>query len=284
MIENKKRANEAIEFPPVPWAIRSNHTVFLSELMKVLHVHTLMDIVGDMGELAIHPPEYADQAISGDEHTAALQLIEEAGKICADFGFVALFREVERNRKSVEEGCTYADFGRFADNLKTRIIDEFADVLLLWIEEKPFYQQDELFGSEVAERFKGASTDIQEAGTCYALGRYTACVFHSMRVVEYGLRAIAKRVGFPDDRPMWEPVLNYINAELRRDRDKMSEIFKGDIEFIGGISAHMHAVNLAWRRRVAHVERTYTKDEAKRIMDETKNLMQHIAVKLSESE
>ena len=71
---------------------------------------------------------------------------------------------------------------------------------------------------------------------------------------------------------------------MAKKRDEISESFKGDIEFIAGISAHMHAVNLAWRRRVAHIERVYTQDEAKRILDETRNLMQHLAVKLSESD
>lgn len=84
-----------------------------------------------------------------------------------------------------------------------------------------------------------------------------------MRVAEFGLKAIGKRVGLTDDRPVWEAVAKYIDAEIRRERDKMSELFKGDMEFLSGISAHMHAVNIAWRRRVAHVERTYTQEEAK---------------------
>jgi hypothetical protein len=284
MMHIETRHNATPEFRSVHWAVRSNHTVLLSELMKLVHVNTLLEIAGDMGELAIHPPESADEIIVGDERRAALILVEDAGRICADFGFNALFLEVERNRECVEEGCTFAEFGRFADNLKTRIIDEFQDVLLLWIEEKKYYAQPELFGPQVAERFKGASLDIEEAGSCYAVGRYTACVFHLMRVAEFGLMAIGKRVGFPDDRPMWEPVLKFISAELNRNHNEISALFKGDIEFIAGISAHMHAVNLAWRRRVAHVERAYTKEEAKRIMDETKNLMQHIAEKLSEGE
>jgi hypothetical protein len=64
----------------------------------------------------------------------------------------------------------------------------------------------------------------------------------------------------------------------------MNALFKGDVEFLSGISAHMHSVNLAWRRKVAHVERTYSQEEARQIFDATKGLMQHIASKLSEVE
>ena len=255
--------------------------------MQLFHVHVLLDIVNDINELASwssNGPTYAEDALTKTDASASLERLADVGRVSATFGFKTLFREVERNRQSVEAGCTYAELGRMAEALKTRIQDEYEDVLLLWIEEKDYYQKDDLFGAEVGERFKGAAFDIKEAGTCYSVGRYTACVFHLMRVAEFGLKTIGKRVGFVDDRPVWEAVLNFINAELRRDRDKMSELFKGDLEFIGGISAHMHAVNLAWRRRVAHVERTYTQEEAKQIFDATKSLMQHLAKKLSECE
>ena len=47
----------------------------------------------------------------------------------------------------------------------------------------------------------------------------------------------------------------------------MDALFKGDAEFLGGVAAHMRDVNLAWRRRVAHIERNYTEEEAQRILE-----------------
>jgi hypothetical protein len=260
---------------------------FLEELMQLFHVHTLLAIVNDISELAswvANTPNYAEDALTEADVSASLERLADVGRLCATFGFNALSREVERNRQSIGDGCTYVELSKIAEALKTRIQDEYEDVLFLWIEEKNYYQKDDLFGPEVGEQFKGASFDIKEAGTCYAVGRYTACVYHLMRVAEFGLRSIAKRVGHPDDRPMWEPMLTFINAELGRNRDKMSELFKGDVEFLSGIAAHMHTVNLAWRRKVSHVERTYSQEEAKQIFDATRNLMQHIAKKLSEVE
>ncbi|MGO8707239.1 MAG: hypothetical protein ACLQMG_06225 [Terracidiphilus sp.] len=285
MITVEAQTKVSLEFPRHPWARSGSHAIRLGELMELFHVHILLDIVNDIDELAswtANGPTYANDALTEADASASLERLADVSRLCATFGFNTLFREVERNRQSVEAGCTYVELGKIADAMKTRIRDEYEDVLLMWIQEKDYYQKDDLFGAEVGERFKGASFDIKEAGTCYALGRYTACVYHLMRVSEFGLKAIGKRVGFADDRPVWEAVLKFIDAEVKRDRDKMSALFKGDLEFIGGISAHMHAVNLAWRRRVAHVERTYTQEEAKQIFDATKNLMQHIAVKLSE--
>ena len=44
----------------------------------------------------------------------------------------------------------------------------------------------------------------------------------------------------------------------------------------------MHAVNQAWRQRVAHLDRKYTEEEALRIWSATKVLMEHLAEKLAE--
>jgi len=66
-----------------------------------------------------------------------------------------------------------------AENLRKRIQDDHADVLLLWIEEKDFYQKDDLFGPEVGERFKGASFDIKEVGTPLVCRLYTKRVLES---------------------------------------------------------------------------------------------------------
>jgi len=40
-----------------------------------------------------------------------------------------------------------------------------------------------------------AILEMREAGNCFALSRGTACVFRCMRVAEYGLRHLARRVG-----------------------------------------------------------------------------------------
>jgi hypothetical protein len=46
----------------------------------------------------------------------------------------------------------------------------------------------------VLEKFSRARTDIQAATECYVLDCNTAAVFHSMRIAEYGLRALAWRL------------------------------------------------------------------------------------------
>jgi hypothetical protein len=48
----------------------------------------------------------------------------------------------------------------------------------------------EPYGVLVSKKFPNLTEDIQEAGKCYACARYTACVFHLMRVMENGVQRL----------------------------------------------------------------------------------------------
>jgi len=78
--------------------------------------------------------------------------------------------------------------------LRLAVLTDLRKRIFLRLEDsaEDLYEQTRLFGDEVAERFPKAAYDINEAGSCLAAGRYTASVFHLMRVAEYGLRTLAK--------------------------------------------------------------------------------------------
>ena len=50
------------------------------------------------------------------------------------------------------------------------------------------------FGDEVANAFPNLIEDIDEAAKCLALSRYTACMFHLMRVMESSIHRLAKKL------------------------------------------------------------------------------------------
>lgn len=274
-----------IQCKPLEFFWQQGDAFTLAEMMKILQAAQVLDILHDLSELSLiaeRYPQFVDRAICDENTEDILKQLQDVVDMCVTLQFQTSLLQAVRCRLAVEQKCTYSELKQLTAELKSRIQDEFNSIVLLWVEDKNFYAKPELFGEMVGNKFSGAAFDIEESGSCYATGRYTASVFHLMRVAEYGLDAIAKRVGYSDPRPGWEGVLKYIDAQLKTERDRMSDLFKGDLEFIGGISAHMHGVNLAWRRRVAHIERTYTKDQAKRIYDATKGLMEHLAEKLSE--
>ena len=50
------------------------------------------------------------------------------------------------------------------------------------------------FGVDVSKRFPETNYDIEQASKCLALDRATSCVFHLMRVLDYALQRLAKRL------------------------------------------------------------------------------------------
>jgi hypothetical protein len=119
---------------------------------------------------------------------------------------------------------------------------------------------------------------MDEAAKCLAVERPTACVFHLMRITEYGLQAIARSLGMTDARPNWEPIIAKINVEIKTPYEK--RCFKGNTDFLANVSTHVHAVKVAWRNRVMHVEHKHTMEEAREIYGATRGLMRYLAENL----
>ena len=65
-----------------------------------------------------------------------------------------------------------------------------------------YVDNDAAFGTAVRDAFLGAKSDIRDAGNALSVGLSTAAIFHLMRAVEVGLRALAKerQVALPQGR------------------------------------------------------------------------------------
>ena len=175
--------------------------------------------------------------------------------------------------------------------LRERIQDELADIIFMFIpkDEAPYFQNERIFGEEVAVKFPQASEDIAEAGNCLAMGRYTACIFHLMRVVEYGLRALAKdlRIKFtrspstPVELREWGEIINAIETKIGEiEKRKRTHKREFDLEFYHGAGAQFRHFKNAWRNHVMHTRAHYDESQAKSVMSHVREFMQHLATRL----
>jgi hypothetical protein len=175
------------------------------------------------------------------------------------------------------------DFRIVAKTLQERIKDELEGCLLFALNRQDaqlFNLTDNPFDKEVNDKFPGADFDICEAGRCFALERYTSCVFHLMRVTELGIKVLGGRLGMTDARPNWEPVIAKIESELRKEYKERE--FKGSTDFLAGALSQFNAVKLAWRNRVMHIGEKYLRQEAKDIFDATAAFMRYLSTELKE--
>jgi hypothetical protein len=169
--------------------------------------------------------------------------------------------------------------------LKIRMKDELNDREFLYVPPAmvKFYKDAALFGKDVNDRFPMAIDDIEEAGKCLALGQGTACVLHTMRIIEVGLKALGNALNIPY-APSWESYLNQISANIAKKHKTKAAKWKRDEKFYRDLSGDLLIVKQAWRNPTMHVDRKYSAEEAEQIFTAAKSFMVRLAAHFSQKE
>ena len=149
-----------------------------------------------------------------------------------------------------------------------------------------FYNNKSFCGELVAEKFPYAVPDIIEAGNCYALDRPTACVFHLMRVIPYGMEALAKLLKVRYTKPIecleWNGIIEPINkavGELQK-LPKSSKKFR-DQHYYSEIVQHLYFCKDAWRNHVSHAREPYDMPQARSVLDHVSLIMALVSKRLT---
>lgn len=173
--------------------------------------------------------------------------------------------------------------------LMDTINEEFKSPLFLCIlpHHVVYYEWNNTFSEQLTTAFPEASRNLFHAGNCFCLEEYTACVYHSMRATEIGLRAMALYLKIPLTYPLelaeWGKLIQGIDDEITK-MQKLPKTIEKDEEII----FCSHAVGLfrnwknAYRNPSAHARAYYEEIEAKSIMERTREFLEHLGTKLSE--
>lgn len=212
-------------------------------------------------------------------------------QLCASVTLLAVEDAIE------ELGRPYATWGhvkKHLDAIQDTLRRELTLVTLLTLtpQERSYFEPSApLFGPDVAKKFPTeCAFEIDEAGKCYALGRTTAAVFHLMRVMEVGLKAISACLGIPDpakgsDRN-WGKMLTAIHEEMdERTSKKGGKKWNaaGDKELFQRLHASLDAIRAAWRNTTMHVEGKYMPAEGEAIFVSVKMFMTALAARCDET-
>jgi hypothetical protein len=182
-----------------------------------------------------------------------------------------------------------ADIAQYYDEIDTTLKRELNLTKLISLSPKEqdlFEPTNPLFGFEFEQRFQTAGAfEVDESAKCLALGRSTASVFHSMRVMEVGIRAVARCLGIPDPlKPAernWGTVLKAIKDGIEG-KWSGSQRMSGDGALFEQIHASLDAVRNPWRNATMHVENKYTDDEAEHIFVAVKGFMKKLSSRMDE--
>jgi hypothetical protein len=172
-------------------------------------------------------------------------------------------------------------------DLRENLEDELKGHVFLYLPPvalRLYFEKVALFGEEVQSAFPHASIDVKEAGNCYALELYTASVFHLMRVLEHGLRALAQYVGVPYNRECWGRIIDDIERKLAEPDPSPRTPEKADRHrFCAQAALEFGYFKDAWRNYTMHLWDYYHQEAAAKVMEHVKDFMKHLSVRLSEN-
>jgi HEPN domain-containing protein len=160
--------------------------------------------------------------------------------------------------------------------------------VFLYIPEHLAKYYEIVFPSIVTTAFPLASKELVWAGNALAVGAYTACVFHSMRAAEIGVRVLGNELGveFPD-KPLelaeWQNILDKSDSiigemkKMRRGTDKDEKL-----NFYSQAAVQFRYFKDAWRVRVAHARESYEERDAIKVFTHTHEFFETLATRLKE--
>lgn len=136
--------------------------------------------------------------------------------------------------------------------------------------------------------FPDVAIDSYCATDCYALGHNTASVFHSMRVAEIGLRALAKerRVSLPKNKPVewgtWQEIIKALDDEIKLIGQTWKAGRRKDsaLEFYSAARADLNGFKDEFRNLVMHVRVQYDEFQALRALTRVQEFMARLSGKL----
>lgn len=178
-----------------------------------------------------------------------------------------------------ERGITYGYLETQVSEIESRFADHLEDIRFLLLdpgEAQLMASVDALLslpgtsadGFSLA--FPSAAFEIEEAAKCCALNRFTASVFHSMRALESGIRAICAFLEIPDaTKPAeknWAIILQSIKAKIDEKWPKNKRLPNSLGSKMESLYATLDAVKNPWRNATMHVETIYAPHESLHIL------------------
>ncbi len=215
------------------------------------------------------------------------QMLATVKETAAYLGFSATLRKVEYLQQEYGEQIPSRSALEIVSDLEHLGIDFVSDaqaILFLRLEPArvPFYLGDDTasapFGEAVRAAFPSAADDAREASNCYALERWPACVFHLMRVLEFGLGVLAKRFNVSTERSTWHQVIEAIEKRIREiDPKSAGADWKQQQKDFSDAATQFMFFKDAWRNHIMHVRDQYDEGRAMSIWQHTNEFMNKLA-------
>lgn len=260
--------------------------VSLRALMEKFAFGNWVPVLASMMQLEQVASYHASKSeIPSEMKARASEILLEAGILCAQAGLHESLGMVQRLNNEQFRAPVRFDELQHAFYQLMRLMESEADKRLFFVlqaDDAKRYAQEKPFGRAVFDSFGSARLDATEASNCFALGRYSASVHHSMLALEPGLRALAAYFGLVLPRRTWAAIIEKIEARIDEERKLRKPPTTLDLQFASAAATQFTYVREAWRNHSAHGRGEYDREQALSILEHTKTMMRALATKLQE--
>jgi hypothetical protein len=174
---------------------------------------------------------------------------------CRDLDLVASLATIKRLQKLLSEPAPkLKDFAELSEQLYGRLGDEALQrrCLSLSLQEAETYDRWWKEWEKILARFEETSRDVEEMNKCFALGRYTASMFHALHVAEWGAIKLGEYIGVTDLKKGWGPTKKKLGELVKAGHSALPAHLAGNFEFLEQVSREIDSMVLAWRHKVDH--------------------------------
>jgi hypothetical protein len=173
--------------------------------------------------------------------------------------------------------------GHEYDLLAHAVTGELKGRLLLYMDPKraEYYRRHHL-SQDTRNALPGSSRELRLAGDSYACGSPTACVFHCLRALEFGLGALAVDVGLTWTREQWHTIIEQIEAAIRGLQQSLPKGHAKEERLNGLAQAAMEFMHFkeGWRNYVTHNRIIYDDPDAEDILVHVCTFLERLSDKL----
>jgi hypothetical protein len=274
-----------------------------TRLFRIQFLNPAIDLIlQDNGEYPLGPKE----TFSAKHHKKLKEILDEVEKDLDYLNLSFSSKYFQAIRKKINATTTAGELSTEVEILSKRIDDELELIAFGFIPKDAvvYYDQPELFGTAVYTVFPKARDDIREAGNCLAHFLFNASVFHLMRTVEIGAKAMVRELSAQKflevpasvngsrqmvRRPVelcdWKTLSDGLHKALvtLESGTKTSVAKKEKLEFYSHAVSQFRNFKDAWRNKVAHARTDYNHHEVKDIMNNARQFMQHLAKRVKPS-
>lgn len=195
------------------------------------------------------------QELSDDIKASGTKAFLPVPEMCASLGFKA--SEASANKILTlfsREGCTAGEQSALAKELLDRVVDEMHGecFFFLTMSEAACYNHWESGWEPILERFPDTTRDVEEMNKCFAFARYTASMFHTLHVAEWGAICLGNCIGVTDPKKGWGPTEKRLREIIRTGHFSLPASVPCSFEFLEQMHREIDSMVLAWRHKVDH--------------------------------